>query len=97
MSVCATKMKKAIVLADSQGKYFHQYLEENGVLTLFNSGDRIKDLHKHLDILPSFRIVVIQIGSNDIPRDNAAEILRNKQILYQHICSLNPEIQVCVV
>ena len=72
-------MKKAIVRADNQGKYFHQYLEEN------------------LDILPSFWIVVIQIGSNDIPRDNAAEILRNIQILYQHISSLNPEIQVCVV
>ena len=46
---------------------------------MFNSGDRIKDLYKHLDILPSFGIVIIQIGSNDTPRDTAAQILKNMQ------------------
>ena len=35
----------AVVLADSQGKYFEQYLEEHNVLILFHSGDRLKDLH----------------------------------------------------
>ena len=53
--------QSAVVLADSQGKYSDQYLEDNKILTLFNSGDKIEDLHKYLDIMPSFRTVIIQI------------------------------------
>ena len=56
---------KTVVLANSPWKYFHQYLEEHDILTFFKSGDRTKDLYKHMDISPSFRIVIIPIGIND--------------------------------
>ena len=36
-----------LLLADSQGKYFEDHLEEHHILTLFNFGDRI-------DILPKY-------------------------------------------
>ena len=84
----------AIFLADSQGKYFDQYLEENGILTVFNSGDRIKDLQKYMDIVHSFRIVIVQIGSNDTPISSASTILKEMQGLYQDICRNCPGVQV---
>ena len=53
-------VKKAIVLADSQGKYFHQHLEHE-ILTMFNSGDRVNDLYKHMDILPACYFIEVEI------------------------------------
>ena len=87
----------AVVLTDNQGKYFDQYLEENGFLTVFNSGDRIKDLQKYMDIVHSFKIVITQIGSNDTPISSASTILKEMQGLYQDICSNSPGIQVFTV
>ena len=87
----------AVVLADSQGKYFDQYLEEDGILTVFNCGDRIKDLQKYMDIVHSFRIVIIQIESNDTPISSASTILKEMHGLYQDICRNSPGAQVFTV
>ena len=56
--------QSAVVFADNQGKYFDQYLEDQKILTLFDSGDKKEGLYKYLDMTPSFRTVIIQIGSN---------------------------------
>ena len=66
----------AVVFADSQGKYFDQYVEDHKILTLFNSHDKIEDLHRYLEIIPSFRTVIIQIGSNNTARDEFSTILK---------------------
>ena len=53
-----------LVLADSQGKYFGDHLEDHHILTLFSSGDKIEDLfEKYQDIIPSFDLIIIQIGN----------------------------------
>ena len=82
--------QSAVVLADNQGKYFDQSLEDHKILTLFNSGDKIKDLHKNLDIIQSFRTVIIHIGNNNNPKDDVSTILIKMQHLYGEICSLKP-------
>ena len=89
--------QSAVVIADSQGKYFDQYLEDHKILTSFNSDDKIEDLHNYLDIIPSFRTVIIQIGSNNTPRDDISTILMKMQLLYREICGHNPIIQVNIV
>ena len=87
----------AVVLVESQGKYYDQYLEENGILTVFYSGDRIKYLQKYMDIVHSFRIVIMQIGCNDTPISSASTILKEMQGLYQDICRNSPGVQVFTV
>ena len=67
----------AVVLADSQGKYFDQYVEEHNILTLFHSGDRIKDLLKKGNITGCFKIVIIQIRSKDTCNDDTSTMLHN--------------------
>ena len=55
-----------LVLADIQGKYFDDYIGEHHILSLFNSGDKIEDLfQKYQDKIPSFDLMIIQIGSNN--------------------------------
>ena len=71
-------VQKTTVLTASQEGYFPENSEEHDNFTVFNSGDRIQDPYRHMDILPSFRIVN-QIGRNDSPRDSAAQILKNMQ------------------
>ena len=83
-----------LVLADSQGKYFENILEEQHILTLFNSGDKREDLFpKYTDVVPSFNLIIIQIGSNN-SLDNEVTILTKMQQLYEDIHGLNPKAQV---
>ena len=85
-----------LVLADSQGKYFKDHLEEHNILILFNSGDRIEDVFpKYGNLLPSFKLVIIQIGSNNCPKDDETAVLEKMQHLFEEICNVNPNIQVC--
>ena len=82
------------LLADSQGKYFDNLLEEHHILTLFNSGDKIEDLlPKHMEVIPSFNLIILQIGNNN-SRDNEVTILTKMQQLYEGICNINPKAQV---
>ena len=83
-----------LVLADSQGKYFDNLLEEHHILTLFHSGDKIEDLFpKYKDVIPSFDLIIIQIGSNN-SLDNEVIILTEMQCLYDDIVGINPKAKV---
>ena len=85
------------LLADSQGKYFDQFLEECHILTLFHSGDKVEDLFpKYSDVIPSFDQIIIQIGSQN-SLDPGTTSLNNKMKmlqLYAEICSVNPKAKV---
>ena len=82
------------LLADSQGKYFDQFLEECHILTLFHSGNKVEDLFpKYSDVIPSFDQIIIQIGSNN-SLDPETTILNKMQQLYEEICSVNPKAEV---
>ena len=86
-----------LVLADSQGKYFKDHLEEHNILTLFNFGDRIEDIFpKYGNLLPSFKLVIIQIGSNNCPKDDERliQIYRYVKILFKLFYSYD---KLCVV
>ena len=84
-----------LVLADSQGKYFKDHLEEHNILTLFNLGDRIEDIFpKYGNLLPSFKLVIIQNGSNNCPKDDETAVSEKMQHLFEEICNVNPNIQV---
>ena len=78
---------RTVVLVDSQGKYFEQHLEEHNILTLFHSGDRIKDLHKYSDIIGFFKIFIIKIGSNDTCKDDTSTMLHRKVELIVNMSS----------
>ena len=85
-----------LVLADSQGKYFQDHLEDHNILTLFNSRDRIEDIFaKYGNLLPPFKLVIIQIGSNNCLKDDETAVLEQMQHLFEEICNVNPNIQVC--
>ena len=91
----STDNMTTLVLADSQGKYFDNLLEEHNILTLFNSGDKIEDLlPKYGNLIPAFSLVIIQIGSNNCPRDDEATIMNKLQVLFEEICKINPGVQV---
>ena len=66
-------------------------------MMMMNSGDRIKDLQKYMDIGHSLRKVITQIGSNDTPISSASTILKEMQGLYQDICRNCPGVQVFTV
>ena len=84
----------SLVLADSQGKYFDNILEEHHILTLFNSGDKIEDLlPKYRDVIPSFKFIIIQIGSNNSQDDEVTILTKMKQ-LFEEICRINSKAQV---
>ena len=86
-----------LLLADSQGKYFDQFLEEHHILTLFHSGDKVEDLFpKYSDVIPSFDQIIIQIGSNN-SLDPDTTILNKMQQLYEEIHSMNPKKSVEVI
>ena len=87
-----------LVIADSQGKYFEDHLEEHHILSLFNSGDKIEDLSKYSDLFPSFNTITIQIGSNNcLIKEDTAIILTKMQQLYEAICMSNAKAQVCEI
>ena len=87
-----------LVIADSQGNYFEDHLEEYHILSLFNSGDKIEDLSKYSDLFPSFNTIIIQIGSNNcLIKKDAAIILTKMQQLYEKICMSNTKAQVCEI
>ena len=84
----------SLVLADSQGKYFDNLLEEPHILTLFNSGDKIEDLlPKYRDAIPSFNFIIIQIGSYN-SQDDEVTILTKMQQLFEETCRINSKAQV---
>ena len=79
----------SLILADSQGKYFENLLEEHHIFTLFNSGDKIEDLlQKYRDVIPSFNFIIIHIGSNN-SQDDGVKILTKMQQLFEAICRIN--------
>ena len=86
----------SVVLADSQDQCFKDHLEEHHILPLFNSGDKIEDhFPKNQDVIPSFKLIIIQIGSNNcIVKDAAATIVTKMQQLYEDIIRINPKAQV---
>ena len=86
------------VIADSQGKYLEDHLEEHLILSLFNSGDKIEDLlPKCQDLFPSFDLIIIQIGSNNCSSwDNETAILTKMQHLYEEINKANAKAQVFI-
>ena len=87
-----------LVIADSQGKYFEDHLEEHHILSLFNSSDKIEDLSKYSDLFPSFNTIIIQIGSNNcLIKEDATIILTKMQQLYEEICMSNAKTQICEI
>ena len=56
--MCISDNMTAMVLADRQGKYFEDHLEENHILSLFNSGHKIEDLlPMYADCIPPLIII----------------------------------------
>ena len=71
---------------------------EHHTLSLFNSGDKIGDLlPKYKYIIPSFNLIIIQIGSNNCLRKNEAVIPTKKQHLFEEICSVNANAQLFTI
>ena len=94
LSMHWTDNMSSLILADSQGKYFDNLLEEHHIFTLFHCGGKIEDLlQKYRDVIASFNFIIIQVVSNN-SQDDGVTILTKMQQLFEEICRINSKAQV---
>jgi hypothetical protein len=81
-----------LIVGHSQAKHFEEYIDIDNAVCLWYSGFRTEQIWPEIfDMVPSFDIVVLHVGANDLSDGDSPEsVLSSFEDLAENIWSVNP-------